>query len=415
MEKINKSLILLHLIARARSKFLITVLCLALVCIGQGCKEAPFSEPPATPASGTDNIFNFDRVTAAADFGGARLTKLTQTDDSTYQVFINPENEPINSSPWYCFQMWATEPHQISLKFVYPEGYSHRYLPKYSYDGIDWQPFESSTYSMDSSSNTFILRLALDNRKLWIAAQENMNNEVIDQWTSQLSELDMVNEEEIGSSAEGRPLSLITMNEGQTKYTIVLIGRQHPPEVPGGTIALMAFVEELLADNTLANQFRAQYEILLFPLLNPDGVEHGNWRHNAAGQDLNRDWINFSQPETRAVRDWLISQERNYVFGIDFHTSFSGPYLLTLDTIPHVVAPTVTNAWINNIQAYSPDPLDIRPRAQTLPYCYNWFINELGMEAVTYEEGDEVDREVVRERARLYARTLMEELLAHFE
>lgn len=75
----------------------------------------------------------------------------------------------------------------------------------------------------------------------------------------------------------------------------------------------------------------------------------------------------------------------------------------------------MTNAWINNIQAYSPDPLDIRPRAQTLPYCYNWFINELGMEAVTYEEGDEVDREVVRERARLYARTLMEELLAHFE
>ena len=59
--------------------------------------------------------------------------------------------------------------------------------------------------------------------------------------------------------------------------------------------------------------------------------------------------------------------------------------------------------------------MDVRPRAQSLPYCYNWLINALGMEAVTYEEGDEIDREIVKQRAATYANVLMEILLEKYE
>ena len=44
----------------------------------------------------------------------------------------------------------------------------------------------------------------------------------------------------------------------------------------------------------------------------------------------------------------------------------------------------------------------------TLPYCYNWMINELGIEAVTYEEGDEIERSTIRKRAEDDANVPME-------
>ena len=179
---------------------------------------------------------------------------------------------------------------------------------------------------------------------------------------------------------------------------------------------MMAFVEAILEESEISKNFLEQYEILIFPLLNPDGVENGNWRHNANGMDLNRDWQNFEQPETRAVRDWVSgwrkkNPEKEFHFGIDFHTSYSGPYLLTLGTLPHRVKPIITHEWVQRIEALTKDSLDIRPRPQDLPYCYNWFINDLGMEGVTYEEGDEIDRGQVRKRAKDYARVLMEILL----
>ena len=43
----------------------------------------------------------------------------------------------------------------------------------------------------------------------------------------------------------------------------------------------------------------------MIPNMNPDGVEHGFWRHNMGGIDLNRDWGPFTQPETVLVRDQL--------------------------------------------------------------------------------------------------------------
>ena len=30
-----------------------------------------------------------------------------------------------------------------------------------------------------------------------------------------------------------------------------------------------------------------------------------DWRHNANGVDLNRDWTAFTQPETQAIKNYL--------------------------------------------------------------------------------------------------------------
>ncbi|MEQ1783891.1 MAG: FixH family protein, partial [Hyphomonadaceae bacterium] len=49
----------------------------------------------------------------------------------------------------------------------------------------------------------------------------------------------------------------------------------------------------------------------------------GNWRLNAGGVDLNRDWGAFSQPETKALSQWIIAAAggRRVVSMMDFHST----------------------------------------------------------------------------------------------
>lgn len=154
--------------------------------------------------------------------------------------------------------------------------------------------------------------------------------------------------------------------------------------------------------------------MIVFPLINPDGVDMGNWRHNANGADLNRDWVDFKQPETQMVRDYvtnIVKEGTKIKFAIDFHTSYSGPYLLVLDSINQLKTKNITRKWIQNIETNFQFKVKALKRSQKLPYCYNWFYNTFDSEAVTYEDGDEVDREIIRYKAKAYANALMRTLL----
>ena len=113
---------------------------------------------------------------------------------------------------------------------------------------------------------------------------------------------------------------------------------------------------------------------------NPDGVDFGYWRHNSNGVDLNRDWIEFTQPETKAIKQFLeskVSLGLKIEFAIDFHTSYSGPYLLTLDSLNQTLSKGLTKKWINNINFKSSFIVEERKRSQKLPYCYNYFLINL--------------------------------------
>ena len=92
----------------------------------------------------------------------------------------------------------------------------------------------------------------------------------------------------------------------------------------------------MISNTEISKKFRNEFSIYAFPLLNPDGADFGNWRHNANGLDINRDWIDFTQPETQMVKTYFenkINEGNKIRFALDFHTSYSGPYLLTLDSI----------------------------------------------------------------------------------
>ena len=365
-------------------------------------------------------VYKIDDVYADNTFDGARLNAFAKLDESSYQVTVSPENTPINRSPYYSFRIWSKQPQKISLEIAYTDGFYNRYIPKVSTDGKTWKPLEVQYYEIDSTRRSIVLDLVLSSDKLWVSAQELYSSKDMADWTADICKLDYVSSQQIGTSVLGRPINLTTIDENQSKMSLIFVGRQHPPEIPGGTIALMTFTKTILADTDLAKRFRKRFKVLMFPLLNPDGVDLGYWRHNANGKDLNRDWITFEQPETKAVRDWLRKMRTNdpseqFCYGIDFHTSFSGPYLLTPDRAHPKVTSAITDQWVADIIELTGDELDVRARGKDKPYCYTWMTNELEIEAVTYEDGDEIPRPKVRQRARDYATTLMKVLLDKYE
>lgn len=53
---------------------------------------------------------------------------------------------------------------------------------------------------------------------------------------------------------------------------------------------MKGFLDYILGDSSQAKQLRDMFIFKIIPMLNPDGVVHGNYRCSLAGRDLNRRW-----------------------------------------------------------------------------------------------------------------------------
>ncbi|MEM9390131.1 MAG: hypothetical protein AAGA02_06635 [Bacteroidota bacterium] len=70
----------------------------------------------------------------------------------------------------------------------------------------------------------------------------------------------------------------------------------------------------------------------------------------------------------------------------------------------------IISEWIKTIGQDSLSMNDYRKRSQEFSYFYNWIFNAFDAEAVTYEGGDEVCRDIIRDRAKLYAKYWMKSM-----
>jgi len=387
--------------------------------VAQACSPSSEKTAENVPETTEKKAFTFAGITASNQFDGARLNDFVQLSESAFQATISPESIPVNASAWFSFKIWSNEKKAIQLSLNYTH-HKHRFIPKLSKDGKNWNSFQGQlALNHDSTTVTFNVTVSPDT--LWISAQEVFSSEITYDWVDSFIALkSFISKKSAGKSVLNQDVFVVSSESEETKSSAVLIARQHPPEVPGGSIAFKSFFENIMSDSELAISFREKFNLYVFPLINPDGSDLGNWRHNANGVDLNRDWQDFTQPETQIVRDFVASKTEKegkvISFGIDFHTSYNGPYLLILDSANE--ANMKTKIIPNWIEGVGDDPLnmnDYRRRDQALPYCYNWFYNQLGVEAVTLEEGDEIDRDTIRARATLYADKWMESMLASLD
>lgn len=117
-------------------------------------------------------------------FDGARISDLTVENDSSFTILIEPENTPINSSPWYAFRIVKTSSsHQkVSISVKYGSNYKHRYWPKISSDAKKWIHADSSRVVIANDASNFILTLPIQSDTIWIAAQPLETTAHVKKW-----------------------------------------------------------------------------------------------------------------------------------------------------------------------------------------------------------------------------------------
>ena len=180
-------------------------------------------------------------ITLRGDFAGGALGLCSVLRGGQVILKLQPEDEPINPSPWYSFV--AEGRGQVSVVIDYGDA-AHRYQPKVSVDGERWHAMEDTNFSVAADGKSMRLELNVED-ELYVSAQENMHAQTYDEWLAPLvHKYPSLRKSVIGRSAQGRPIWAVQTNP-DAGNTIVLVGRQHPPEVTGA-IAMRSFVERLL-------------------------------------------------------------------------------------------------------------------------------------------------------------------------
>jgi hypothetical protein len=126
--------------------------------------------------------------------------------------------------------------------------------------------------------------------------------------------------EQIGSSAEGRPLRHVQWGDGPVQ---VLLWSQMHGDESTATMALADLFAWLGhdADSWAIQQLRKQLTLHFVPILNPDGAARFQ-RRNAQGIDINRDAAALATPEARALKS--LRDRINAEFGFNLHDQRPG-------------------------------------------------------------------------------------------
>ena len=396
MYRLNKCLLL---VAIAISSHLF-----ANIEFSQSIDEHYFNQP----------ICDFGSVRFFNQYQGARLSQCKQVAPDTFSLATLPEFQPINLSPWYSFKVASQTPKKIVLYINAPLTHP-RYLPKISTDGLSFFPLTDYEWIMDSQVLKF--ELSVNATPLMVSAQPVVISEHYKKWIKQLEKLPYVSvapeKKKHAESVFKQHMHEFVISEGGKEW-MVIVGRQHPPEVTG-FLGMHSFINRVASNSELAKRFRKRFSILVFPLANPDGVAMGNWRTNARGIDLNRDWIKFSQPETTFISQRIhavTSRGKKIAIALDFHsTNKSIFYPQRPEWIERY--PALLDDWLTEYTETAPGKkIRIQPSKTMVSGIFKNFITrEYGAPAVTYEIGDEIPPALIKERGQLSADILMKKML----
>ena len=230
---------------------------------------------------------------------------------------------------WFYFRLQGAAYTPCVLHFdnaaeaAYPDGW-HDYQACASYDRQNW--FRVPTRYEDG---VLIIEHTPLANSIYYAYFEPYSSEqhlnlLGDAQGSGLCQID-----DLGSTLQGRDINLLTIgNQVESDLKVWLIARQHP----GETMAEW-FIEGVLSrlldpQDPTARALLDQATFYIVPNMNPDGSALGNLRTNAAGANLNREWLNPSlerSPEVYYVREKMLAT------GVDLFLDIHGD-----ETIPFV-------------------------------------------------------------------------------
>ncbi len=309
-------------------------------------------------------------ITSNFDAGAIEVVSCERADDIRLRV---RSDNCADFAQWFHFRVSGARGQRCRMTFenaaqcAFVQGWPG-YRAMASYDQVNW--FRVPT-SFDGQALTIDHEPEFDS--IYYAYFEPYSEERHAQFLGAVQQMPHATLVELGRTVEGRPLSMLVLgtpetNEGRPKKHVWIIARQHP----GETMAEW-FVEGLVkrlagwgdwAGDPVARKLFEHAVFYIVPNMNPDGSAHGNLRTNAAGANLNREWL---EPDVQRSPEVLVVREAIHATGCDMFFDIHGD-----EALPYVfvagseMLPSFTErqsqeqrAFIETFKQASPDFQDV--------------------------------------------------------
>ena len=266
-------------------------------------------------------------IRISSQFDGGNIQCRDSADPQNIQLMINPDGAA-DFAQWFYFRVSGAANTQCRMvienahQCSYVAGWKN-YRAVASYDREHWFRINSHF-----DGTQLVIEHEPERDSMYVAyfAPYSMERHAdLIAWAADTGETDVG---VLGQTVDGRDLDLLSIaDETPGKLNCWVIGRQHP----GETMAewwMEGFLQRLL-DRTdpICRELLAKANFYVVPNMNPDGSFRGHLRSNAAGANLNREWLNPSLETSPEVYHVLERMKQTGVdFCLDVHGDEALPY-----------------------------------------------------------------------------------------
>ena len=267
-------------------------------------------------------------VRVETDIESAKIEVLEAKDPRRIRLAVPPDGEHPRFRQWFCFGLRGVRGARCEVSIenagacTWAKAFAG-YDVCGSYDGNAW--FRVPTRLGADGA----LRFSFDSKRDGVRfayfapwTNDRLAAQVLRARRSRRGEVGI-----LGATPLGAPFPMLRFGRlDDAGPSVFVIAQQHPGEPMAGWF-VEGLVDRLLRTDRVARAVMGAATISLVPRMNPDGVALGNHRTNAAGLDLNRQWLEPDPraPEVAMVREAM--RRRRVDLFLDVHGD---------EMIPHV-------------------------------------------------------------------------------
>lgn len=356
-------------------------------------------------------------ISITSQFDAGAIDVVSADNPADIRLRIRPDSHA-DFAQWFYFRMGNVRDVALTMTFenaadcAFAEGWRD-YRAVASYDRINW--FRVPTRY---DGRVMTIEHTPDFDAIYYAYFEPYSEERHAGFIGAVQQMPHATLTEIGRTVQGRPMSLLTLGlledeaEDETqadaeadeaakpKKNVWIIARQHPGETMAewfveGLIKRLAGWGDWAGDPVARLVFdHAVFHIV--PNMNPDGSALGNLRTNAAGANLNREWM---EPDAARSPEVLVVRNAMHAIGCDLFFDIHGdealPYIFVAgsEMLPGFTEQQAREqkAFIECFKQASPDFQDVygyeasKYQTDALKLASKYVGNEFGCLSLTLE------------------------------
>ena len=296
-------------------------------------------------------------------FDAGAIDVLRAEDPSAIELNIRKDSHA-DIVQWFYFRVQGAQATPLNMRFLnagtsaYPDGWID-YQAVASYDRETWfrvpTSYDGKVMTIEHTPEYDSVYYAYFEPYSWERHLALLDN-------AQLSPL--VKLVDLGSTVEGRDLNMLVVGDPDSEKKVWVIARQHPGETMAEWF-VEGMVEALLDPaNPFGRQCLNEAVFYVVPNMNPDGSVRGNLRTNAAGANLNREWMTPTMERSPEV--FLVKQKMHEIgcdLFLDIHGDEGLPYVFvagseSLETFSAAQA-AEQQRFVDDFKVASPDFQDV--------------------------------------------------------